>query len=425
MDRLDSTHFMSYPLPPSTFPGKLQASSTSSASSDDQLSFGVGSRRPSSGGNYAEEYRVIDAASASRRPDSLSTPGIGDNDDVWIDADNKYWSVFQMVDFETLRIIFIALDALLLVHRITNVYVGVRLVSRRFGDGSGGGELIVDDQDDQLPVDVVSGNGNRRTTAANSNHRCGVDGTASIPLRRQQRSDVMDGADRARLQPMMLKYADGSTVVADAVDAADYLRPLEMRAPSTLTRQASGAAPVATGDYCPYRQYDGLPPTVPPPAFSTTFNAKYGIRRDNTADYFDTNTMTTSTTTDATTVHTDYDFCDVIKTVVAQMLQSGAVPKAIVAVVLTLVFYVVARSVVVVLDAGLLTAATSASMGLRSSLRVVDAVEVRVNETNRCIDDEARQLNEMAAAIYGSQLRVELVNLQALVEFFNAGMFAW
>jgi len=90
--------------------------------------------------------------------------------------------------------------------------------------------------------------------------------------------------------------------------------------------------------------------------------------------------------------------------------------KAVIAVALALVLYVGSRWLVEALDAGLLTRV--------DVLRVyVDAVAIRVNQTNRYISDDAVYLNDVARAVYGDQMRSELLNLQALVDFFNAGQW--
>ena len=86
-----------------------------------------------------------------------------------------------------------------------------------------------------------------------------------------------------------------------------------------------------------------------------------------------------------------------------------------VAIALAVVLYVGSRSLVEALDAGLLTRV--------DVLRVyVDSVGVRVNQTNHYITDDAFYLNQVSRAVYGDQMRSELINLQALVDFFNAGM---
>jgi len=88
--------------------------------------------------------------------------------------------------------------------------------------------------------------------------------------------------------------------------------------------------------------------------------------------------------------------------------------QAVIAIALALVLYVGSRSLVEALDAGLLTRV--------DVLRVyVDAVGVRVNQTNGYISDDAVYLNEVVRSVYGDQMRSELLNLQALVDFFNAG----
>jgi len=91
------------------------------------------------------------------------------------------------------------------------------------------------------------------------------------------------------------------------------------------------------------------------------------------------------------------------------------ISKAVIAVALALVLYVGSRSLLEALDAGLLTRV--------DVLRVyVDAVGVRVNQTNRYISDDAVYLNDVVRAVYSDQMRSELLNLQSLVDFFNAGI---
>ena len=403
-DRLDSTHFVSYP---SLQPEKHRLPPTAAA--EDQLIIGVASRPSSTSGRYAEEYRLIDATSSGRRQDGFSASGADENDEILSEGEPGK-GLFQSVDFEVLRVIFLGLDALLLLHRITNVYVGVRLLSRRFG----GREYIIDGEEyDRLQPAMSDSNHHRH---------CGADGTETGSLRRQHRGDVTDSAERSGLHSTVVKYADGTTGTLNAT--SNYLHQDETCNSSTISRSMIDGETGLTNDCSAYHQFDKppLPHQLPPPAFSGSFGSRFIVARDTTGgDYYDVNTPTASTTTGGAA--DAFESYDVIKSVVARMLQSGAVPKAIVAVVLTLVFYIIARSAIVVLDGGLLTAASSASLGVRGRQRVVDAIEVRVNESNRCIEDEARQLNELATVIYGSQLRVELVNLRALVEYFNVGEF--
>jgi len=93
---------------------------------------------------------------------------------------------------------------------------------------------------------------------------------------------------------------------------------------------------------------------------------------------------------------------------------AAAVVQAVMAIALAVVLYVGCRSLVEALDAGLLARV--------DALRVyADTVQVRVNQTNRHIADDAAHLNQLARAVYGDQMRSELLNLQALVDFFNAG----
>ena len=88
---------------------------------------GVGPRLPAVvGGNVAEEYRLLAAASATRSgaPDAASRH----HHHRHRAAAAGY---LELLDLDALRVVFLVLDALLLLHRITNVYLGGLVVSRR------------------------------------------------------------------------------------------------------------------------------------------------------------------------------------------------------------------------------------------------------------------------------------------------------
>lgn len=338
---------------------------------------------------------------------------------------------------------------MLLVHRITNAYAGGQLVSRRVGG-------YVDEDADAVLHRGEDG-ASRRTDGGGSQSS-----TLTSTVRHFQPNHNHDPvAFRQSQQPRReLKAKSAASSRPDVPDGrcysttcSDYLQPLDQRVNanssySTLPKSlvvTSLPSPQPDVDYCACGQQqqqmhatngdddDEYP--LPPPPICATGGRKFDGRHDQ---------MTNMASGGSASEPSDMEFyevdaaefpgidrqpSDIVRTVVARMLQSGAVPKAIVAIVLTLVFYVVARSTVVVLDAGLLTAVASASLGAggdASSMPTggagaVDAVQVRIDEMNRYIEDEAKQLNDMASAIYGDQLRVELINLQALVEFFNAG----
>lgn len=105
LDHLDAAHFFS---------------TGSSAEPNPTPHGGDGSPRLPSvvGGNIAEEYRLLASATQSLIP--LAAP--------------HRHSYLELLDLDALRIVFLLLDAMLLLYRITNVYVGGLVVSRRFED---------------------------------------------------------------------------------------------------------------------------------------------------------------------------------------------------------------------------------------------------------------------------------------------------
>jgi len=105
LDRLDAAHFFS---------------TGSTAQPSPTPHDGNGSPRLPSviGGNVAEEYRLL--ASGTHSPVPAAVP--------------QRHSYLELLDLDSLRIVFLLLDALLLLYRITNVYMGGLVVSRRFED---------------------------------------------------------------------------------------------------------------------------------------------------------------------------------------------------------------------------------------------------------------------------------------------------
>jgi len=105
LDQLDAAHFFS----------------TGSSAEPSPTPHGVdGSPRLPSvvGGNVAEEYRLL--ASATQSSAAAGSP--------------QRHGYLELLDLDALRIVFLLLDAMLLLYRITNVYVGGLIMSRRFDD---------------------------------------------------------------------------------------------------------------------------------------------------------------------------------------------------------------------------------------------------------------------------------------------------
>jgi len=163
LDHLDAAHFFS-------------SGSTAEPSPTPHVVGGAGSPRLPAvvgGGNVAEEYRLL--ASATRgaaAPAGARRPHAG--------------GYLELLDLDALRIVFLLLDAMLLLYRITNVYVGGLVVSRRFDDE---------------PATIAGG---RWATASP----------------RKTGSGRLAAAVRAPPSP---------TGAANYVDASEYLQPVELR----------------------------------------------------------------------------------------------------------------------------------------------------------------------------------------------------
>jgi len=155
LDHLDAAHFFS----------------TGSTAEPSPTPHGVdGSARLPSvvGGNVAEEYRLLASVTENSAPAT---------------APQRH-SYLELLDLDALRIVFLLLDALLLLYRITNVYVGGLIVSRRF-------------EDETLMV------GGRWVTSSPGKTSSRLAGAARAP---------------------------SPTGATNYVDATDYLQPVELRA---------------------------------------------------------------------------------------------------------------------------------------------------------------------------------------------------
>jgi len=108
LDHLDAAHFFS------------TGATTTAPSHPDPTPDGSPLLPSVIGGNVAEEYRLL--ASATHHPVPF--------------AGSRHHSYLELLDLDSLRVVFLLLDALLLLYRITNVYVGGLIVSRRFEDNA-------------------------------------------------------------------------------------------------------------------------------------------------------------------------------------------------------------------------------------------------------------------------------------------------
>ena len=111
-----------------------------------------------------------------------------------------------------------------------------------------------------------------------------------------------------------------------------------------------------------------------------------------------------------------------VRSVFGHLLENSAVPKAIVACVVFLVLYAALRVAVLLLDVDLLLTAGGGGSGLGALGVYVDSLSTLVNETNVDARLAADTYNDATRLSYVDQLNVQLVNIQSLVEYFNAGI---
>lgn len=105
---------------------------------------------------------------------------------------------------------------------------------------------------------------------------------------------------------------------------------------------------------------------------------------------------------------------DATRMLIAKMLRSNTLPKSIFLCVLAVLFYIIVRSTLLLLNTEVLLSVDVFGVYL-------GAINVQVNQTNWYLSDEAVQFNEVTLNFYESQMNLELLNLQTLLEYFNSG----
>lgn len=105
---------------------------------------------------------------------------------------------------------------------------------------------------------------------------------------------------------------------------------------------------------------------------------------------------------------------DATRMLIAKMLRSNTLPKSIFLCLLAVLFYIIVRSTLLLLSTEVLLSIDLFGVYL-------GAINVQVNQTNWYLSDEAVQFNEVTLNFYESQMNLELLNLQTLLEYFNSG----
>lgn len=105
------------------------------------------------------------------------------------------------------------------------------------------------------------------------------------------------------------------------------------------------------------------------------------------------------------------------------LLENSAVPRAILLCAVFLLLYVVLRVAVLLFDVELLlSAGGSDELGGFGALGVyVNSLAALINETNADAKLTAALFNEATHQMYADQLNVHLINIQSLIDYFNAG----
>lgn len=106
--------------------------------------------------------------------------------------------------------------------------------------------------------------------------------------------------------------------------------------------------------------------------------------------------------------------CQILGPIVGKILQSSAVPKLLFGIVFLVLFYILMKLTVQVLDAMMLVDWDVFSIFLQG-------VDVYANQTNRYLNQQTQHLNQAAMKAYKNQMNSELLHLQSMLEFFNSG----
>lgn len=105
-----------------------------------------------------------------------------------------------------------------------------------------------------------------------------------------------------------------------------------------------------------------------------------------------------------------------MRVVFGRLIENDAFPKVIILAMFVVLVYAFLRLVSVLLDVRFL-------VGVRAFGVFVNVLSVQVNQTNIYILDQAKFFNDVAMKTFEAQMDSELANLQAMVEFFNAGSY--
>ncbi len=110
-----------------------------------------------------------------------------------------------------------------------------------------------------------------------------------------------------------------------------------------------------------------------------------------------------------------FDSC---RSIIGKILQNSIIPKILIGFVLLLIFYIVMSVVYSVLS-------VDAMSDLNGFQSFVAGLDVQVNQTNWYLHQQAKHFNDITMKIYENQMRSELLHLQSMLEYFNAGLFAF
>lgn len=102
------------------------------------------------------------------------------------------------------------------------------------------------------------------------------------------------------------------------------------------------------------------------------------------------------------------------KQVFGRLLLSDSVPKFLIACAFMVLFYILVKASFVLVDFVSLSQLEGFSM-------FSQALDVQINQTNWYLSDQAKHFNKVTMKIYEEQMKSELLNLESMLEYFNSG----
>ena len=268
------------------------------------------------------------------------------------------------INTDILRIIFLALDAMLLLYRFSHTYINATTLCRGFEDS------LSPTGDNDMFNSTTSGSSSsssRKAVLQNGGRGAMSAGRTSEHMRLKHEKEVT--------------FA-GPAPAAESI--RDYNAPLEHQRHPPLGHK---------------------PPNIPP---APNRSGAGGCSGGSTNGFHPKHSLGASASTSRDLM---------CRETVSKVLQSNTVPKILLGAAVLILFYILVTIVCTVVDLDVILAYDGFSVFLQG-------LDVQVNQTNWYLQDQADHFNQVTMTIYQGQMRSELLNLQSMLDYFSIGEYS-